>query len=220
MKVSKKFEVLLDTYRRPSGRRWNGRELEDATGGVVTRSYVSALRKDVIGSPGYEKLRAIARAMGFPPELWFEELDGDAEAKIPEGRVGSIAERLERLFDTVKDERTGEPFTNVRVARSSFGSLSENDVEEIRTGRMENPTVEQILALSEVFGVAPAYFLERNKKPPLLSEEAMRVLDDKKSLTIANKSLGLSEGEKELVIEMIERLGRLHNGAHGNFRGN
>ncbi len=26
-----------------------------------------------IGSPGYEKMGAIAKAMGFPPEEWFEE---------------------------------------------------------------------------------------------------------------------------------------------------
>jgi hypothetical protein len=30
-------------------------------------------RKGRIESPGYEKMRAIAKAMGFPPEAWFEE---------------------------------------------------------------------------------------------------------------------------------------------------
>jgi transcriptional regulator with XRE-family HTH domain len=43
-------------------------ELEKATGGVVPRSYVTNLRKGRIESPGYEKLRAIAKAMGFAPE--------------------------------------------------------------------------------------------------------------------------------------------------------
>ena len=45
----------------------------DATGGVVSRSYVTNLRKGQIENPGYDKLRAIAKAMGFPPELWFED---------------------------------------------------------------------------------------------------------------------------------------------------
>ncbi len=48
--------------------------LHDATGGAVTRSYVTSLRKDGIENPGPEKLKAIAKAMGFPPELWFEDV--------------------------------------------------------------------------------------------------------------------------------------------------
>jgi transcriptional regulator with XRE-family HTH domain len=35
----------------------------------VTRSYVTNLRKGRIENPGYEKMRAIAKAMGIPPEL-------------------------------------------------------------------------------------------------------------------------------------------------------
>ena len=73
MHVAQKFEHLLNTYRRPDGRQWTGQQLDEATGGVVTRSYVTNLRKGRIESPGYEKMRAIAKAMGFPPEAWFEE---------------------------------------------------------------------------------------------------------------------------------------------------
>ena len=51
-----------------------------ATGGVVTRSHVSNLRKGKIENPGFEKLRAIAKAMGFPPELWFEDVENLGEA--------------------------------------------------------------------------------------------------------------------------------------------
>ena len=41
----------------------------------MTRSYVSNLRKGRIENPGFEKLRAIAKAMNFPPELWFEDVE-------------------------------------------------------------------------------------------------------------------------------------------------
>ena len=41
----------------------------------MTRSYVSNLRKGRIENPGFEKLRAIAKAMNFPPELWFEDAE-------------------------------------------------------------------------------------------------------------------------------------------------
>jgi transcriptional regulator with XRE-family HTH domain len=71
--VAHKFEHLLQIYRRPDGRQWGGAELAKATGGVVPRSYVTNLRKGRIENPGYEKLAAIATAMGFPPEVWFEE---------------------------------------------------------------------------------------------------------------------------------------------------
>jgi transcriptional regulator with XRE-family HTH domain len=67
--VAQRFERFLDTYRHPDGQRWGGEELNQATGGVVTRSYVTNLRKGRIENPGYEKMRAIAKAMGFPPEV-------------------------------------------------------------------------------------------------------------------------------------------------------
>jgi transcriptional regulator with XRE-family HTH domain len=39
----------------------------------VSRSYMTNLRKGRIENPGYAKLAAMAKAMGFPPEVWFEE---------------------------------------------------------------------------------------------------------------------------------------------------
>jgi transcriptional regulator with XRE-family HTH domain len=69
--IAKKFGGLLETYRRPGGRGGSGQEIDEATGGIVTRSYVTNPRKGRTGNPGYEKLRAIARALGFPPELCF-----------------------------------------------------------------------------------------------------------------------------------------------------
>ena len=50
---------------------WGGQDLEDATGGVVSRSYVSNFKNGRIDNPGLDKIEAIAEAMGFPPELWF-----------------------------------------------------------------------------------------------------------------------------------------------------
>jgi transcriptional regulator with XRE-family HTH domain len=75
VQIAQKFEHFLDTYRRPDGARWGGQDLHDATGGEVTRSYVSNLGKGRIENPGFEKLRAIATAMNAPPELWFEDVE-------------------------------------------------------------------------------------------------------------------------------------------------
>ena len=68
MHIAQKFEALLEIYRRPDGRKWSGQEIDEATGGVVSRSYVTNLRKGRIENPGYEKMRAIAKAMSFAPE--------------------------------------------------------------------------------------------------------------------------------------------------------
>ncbi|HEV8045896.1 MAG TPA: hypothetical protein VGP38_11985 [Rubrobacter sp.] len=93
--------------------------LEGATGGVVPRSYVTNLRKGRIESPGYEKLKAIAKAMGFPPALWFEE--GDGARTGPAGGSGGLAERIEHLFHVFKNPKTGERYTIADVARMSAG---------------------------------------------------------------------------------------------------
>ena len=213
MRIAQKFELFLDRYRREDGSKWSGQNLADATGGVVTRSYVSTLRKGRIENPGFEKLRAIAKAMNFPPELWFEDVENLPKAAGPlrgEERR-SIAERVRHLFETIKNERTGEPYTDAEVARMSLGDLTEEEVEGIRTARIGNPTVAQVLALSEVFGVDPSYFLDRGKEPPLLDEEALRALGDQRSRLLLHKSLGLSDGEKDMLIDMVEHLGNLRN---------
>ena len=79
VQIAQKFEHFLEVYRRPDGSRWGGQDLHDATGGVVTRSYVSNLRKVRIENPGFEKLRAITEAMDFAPEVEFEESVGKAD---------------------------------------------------------------------------------------------------------------------------------------------
>ena len=96
----------------------------------MTRSYVSMMRKGKISNPGFDKLRAIAKAMNFPPELWFEEADGIENATRVEQPAGEqrIADRLNHLFEAIKNERTGEPYTNAEIARMSLGHLTEEVV--------------------------------------------------------------------------------------------
>ena len=65
MHVARRFELFLNTYRRPDGSRWTGQKLDEATDGEVPRSYFVNLKKGRIENPGYEKMRAIAKAMGF-----------------------------------------------------------------------------------------------------------------------------------------------------------
>ncbi len=105
--VSGRFRRLLALHRRPDGSEWGGQDLEDATGGAATRSYVSNLKNDRIENPGLAKLEAIARAMGFPPQLWF----GDAEERAPDAALaaaledGTAREILEEVLRMGQKER-------------------------------------------------------------------------------------------------------------------
>jgi transcriptional regulator with XRE-family HTH domain len=68
----------------PRRRKLRRADLERATGGVLARSHVANLRKGRIGSPGFEKMSAIAKAMGFPPEAWFEEIPASGGLTAPQ----------------------------------------------------------------------------------------------------------------------------------------
>ena len=193
MHVAQRFELLLETYRRPDGQRWTGQQLDKATDGVVTRSYMTNLRKGRIENPGYEKMGALAKAMGFPPEAWFEDSIGDgAQVGPTEGR--SVAGRVEHLFGAVRHPKTGEPYTNAEVARMSAGDLTEEEVEGIRTGGIADPTVGQVAGLAAVFGVEPSYLVDR-KGPPPLDAELVEGMRDETTREITRETLRLPERE-------------------------
>jgi len=195
--VAQRFEHLLDTHRRPDGSRWTGQQLDEATGGVVAHSYVTNLRKGRIENPGYEKMAAIARAMGFPPEAWFEDVPtDDARDALPEGR--DLAARVKHLFKNFVHPRTGEPYTNAQVSRMSAGVLTEGEVEDIRSGAISDPTVGKVAALAAVFGVEPSY-LVNSKEPPLLDAELLEGLRDETTRQITREAMRLPERERRIV---------------------
>jgi len=170
MHIAQKFEALLEIYRRPDGRKWSGQEIDEATGGVVSRSYVTNLRKGRIDNPGYAKLAAMAKAMGFAPEVWFEDGLGEGRSIGQAEEISGVAGRLEHLFEVVRNPKTGEPYTNAEVARMTLVDLSEEAVQRIRTGAVSDPSVGQVAALASVFGVEPSYLLDRDELS-LLDEE-------------------------------------------------
>jgi len=204
MHIAQTFEDLLEMYRHPDGRRWSGQEIDEATGGVVTRSYVTNLRKGRIENPGYEKLRAIAKAMGFAPQVWFE--DGlSKERSIGQAEQSrGVPGRLEHLFEVVRNPKTGEPYTNAEVARMTLGDLSEEDVERIRSGADSDPTISQVAALASVFGVEPSYLLDRGE-PSLLDKELVHALRDKDVQDITRERSRLPDRERLLVLGIVRQ---------------
>lgn len=69
-KMARIFGLLLERFVRGDGEPWRAVEIEAATGGEVTSSYVSALRKGKFKRPGIRQLELISEVMGFPFELW------------------------------------------------------------------------------------------------------------------------------------------------------
>jgi transcriptional regulator with XRE-family HTH domain len=204
MHIAQKFEVLLEMYRRPDGRGWSGQQIDEATGGVVTRSYITNLQKGRIENPGFEKMSAIAKAMSFAPEVWFEEHLGEGLSIGQAEESRGVAGRLEHLFEVVRNPKTGEPYTNAEVARMTLGDLSEEDVERIRTSAISDPTVGQVAALAGVFGVEPSYLLNRGE-PWLLDEELVQALRDKDVRDITRDSSRLPDGERRLVLGIVRQ---------------
>jgi transcriptional regulator with XRE-family HTH domain len=205
MHIAQKFEALLEMYRHPDGRKWSGQEIDEATGGVVTRSYVTNLRKGRIENPGYEKLAAMAKAMGFPPEVWFEDGLGEGRSIRQAEESRGLAGRLEHLFEVVRNPKTGEPYTNAEVARMTLGDLSEEDVQRIRIGAISDPTVGQVAALASVFGVEPSYLLDRGEEPSLLDEELVQALRDGDVRDITRESSRLPDRERRLVLGIVRQ---------------
>lgn len=210
--IARKFEHLLERFRRPDGGMWRGQDIDKATGGVVTRSYVTNLRKGRIENPGYDKLAAIARVMCFSPGLWFEDLEESDPGRLG-GAVDSghaFTDRVNHLFRVLRNDSTGQPYTDGDIARLSFGELTEQQVEDMRTGSVASPSLDQITALAEAFSVHPSYFLNTSQKPPLIDQDTLEVLKDETVTAIAHKSLGLPEREKRTILGIIGQFEEMH----------
>ena len=86
---AERFAVIRDRHRRDDGSRWSGAALERATGGRVSRNYVSKLGTGRVEDPSFEKIWAISRAMGVPLEEWVEGEPGFSDVRSgPEATGG------------------------------------------------------------------------------------------------------------------------------------
>ncbi len=202
-----RFKRLLKRYRKPDGSEWTPAEIRDATNGFVNLSYISNLQAGRIRKPGMDKLKAMAEAMGFPWQLWLE--DPDDWEKLAEKQAGdrrSMADLLNHLFAVVENFRTGRSYTTKEVAQLSRGKLTLEQVEDMRRGGLENPTLEQVLALSDVFGVDPGYWFSSPSDAARIDRKTLEALRDANAQLILQKSLGVSEKDRSMILMLIERL--------------
>ncbi len=209
---AEKFHRLLELYPRPDGRKWRGRDLEQATNGFVNSSYVTALKKGRIDRPGLDKLRRIAEVMGFPFDLWLEEPSDwrhlPEAAGRPEDESGSLAGLLNQLFQTVVDPKSGRPYTNAEISALTQGRLSAEEIGQMRAGTLRNPNRDQLLALSDAFDIDPSYWFGRGERRPVLDPELAEALRNRKTYALLHKSLDLDDGDKDIVMVLMDQLGR------------
>lgn len=179
--VAERFDLLLQTFLRADGEPWKNAEIEEATGGRVTSSYVSALRGGKFKRPGIKQLEDIAAVVGFPFELWRTEpefWDEVLEKHPPRGSIRSLppsqsvprvpcgetlAGLVGRLFARKRNPATGETYTEEEVAAKSRGRLTAEEVRRMRSGGQVGPPPEiELIALADVFGVSPRYWHEED----------------------------------------------------------
>lgn len=202
-----RFRRLLKEYRKPDGSEWTPAEIRDATSGFVNLSYISNLQAGRIRKPGLDKLKAMADAIGFPWQLWLEDPEewaGISEMQANDKR--SMADLLGHLFKVVENFRAGEPYTAREVAQLSGGKLTEEEVGNMLRGDLENPTLEQVLALSDVFGVDPGYWFSSPSDTARLDRRTLDALKDPNAQLILQKSVGVSQEDRGMILLLIERL--------------
>ena len=115
--VSERFRRLLALYRKPDGTEWGGQDLENATGGAVTRSYVANLKNGRIENPCLAKLEAISGAMGFPPALWFADTEGEGHATDDALLAALNDETLRSILEEARRMRPKDRRLLLRIAR-------------------------------------------------------------------------------------------------------
>ncbi|GAB2641984.1 hypothetical protein GCM10027169_07680 [Gordonia jinhuaensis] len=73
----------------------------------------------------------------------------------------SFAERINELFDTVRDEN-GVPYTGKKIAQraNELGyTLSDAYISQLRTGKAKTPSFRTVEAIARAFGISVTYFL-------------------------------------------------------------
>ena len=84
--------------------------------------------------------------------------------------------------------------------------MSEAELEALRSGTLDNPTVEQVLTLSEAFDVDPAYWFRRGKNKPLVDQWIVGAQRNEDNRLLLHRSLGLSKDQKDMLLLLMEQL--------------
>lgn len=131
-----------------------------------------------------------------------------ADADSPASR--SFADRLNHLFRTVHPAGRGE-YSSEEVAnaiRDRGGpTISATYIWMLRRGTRDNPTKKHLEALSDFFGVPPAYFFDDESAARIDQELAVvTALRDAAVHKVALRAAGLSQESLTALADMIDRV--------------
>ena len=134
-----------------------------------------------------------------------------SEAEAP--RPTSLSQKLDYLFRTVHSKDRGEySFEEVaETIRAGGGpTISATYIWQLRKGLRDNPTKKHLEALSEFFGVSPAYFFDDQAAARIDAElSLLAALRDSPVRRIALRAFGLSEDSLTTIASMVERVRQL-----------
>ena len=139
--------------------------------------------------------------------------EGASISRAEEPRPTSLSQKLDYLFRTVHSHERGEySFEEVAEAIRVRGgpTISATYIWQLRKGLRDNPTKKHLEALSEFFGVSPAYFFDDEAAARIDAELALLVaLRDSPVRRIALRAFGLSADSLATIASMVERVREL-----------
>lgn len=211
MDFGKRFLYFQERYRKADGAKWKNKEIERATRGFVTGNYITNLKKGRVENPSYERLRAIAETLGFPPELWYQSnLESGAQAseqlEALSAAEATLADKLNFLFESQVDPDSGAPPTDRRVSDLTFGRVSEDRLAKARAGEIVDLRAEEYFSLSNVFGVDISFWYLSQPFLGDMDQDTMISLRDTEAKAVLNKFHRIeNEEDRSFIRDLIDR---------------
>ncbi|MEU4218209.1 helix-turn-helix domain-containing protein [Actinoplanes sp. NPDC026623] len=133
--------------------------------------------------------------------------------------TGSLAQRIDKLFKTVKPK--GREFTYDEVAKGCEaigGTFSKTYVWQLRSGLRENPTKRHLEALAAFFGVPVGYFFDDEAAARIDEQIELAIaLRDASVRDIALRTMSMDEATRRSIAQIVREVGNIR-GAGGAER--
>ena len=81
--IAVKVRLLFETQRKQNGDKFTYEEVEAATKGAITNSWISKLANGHVTRPGLWTLKALTDFFDIDPTFWFSPLDVIPQPRIP-----------------------------------------------------------------------------------------------------------------------------------------
>ena len=142
----------------------------------------------------------------------FEEIS-ESMSGTDHAKRKTLAAKLDHLFQAVHPRNRSEfGYEEVAEAIRDRGgpTISATYVWQLRKGIRDNPTKKHLEALSDFFGVSPAYFFDEEAAARIDAQlELLTALRDASVRQLALRAHGLSPESLATLTDMIERVRQL-----------